>query len=119
MWSVLVASQLLLGVSAGANQCDKARTTVEMEQCLRQELAGEERGLAAAEKKVRDQLPDSARAPFDSAAAVWRTYRERECRAVYRANSSGTIAASSLVGCQIELTKTRRSLVIRIYGVEE
>ena len=81
--------------------------------------ATEERRLVAAEKKVRDQLPDSARTHFDSAAAVWRTYRERECKAVYRANSPGTIAASSLVGCQIELTKARRSLVIRIYGVEE
>lgn len=119
MWSVQAVSQILLGMSAGVNQFEKARTTVEMEQCLRQELTREERRLGAAEKNVRGQLADSTRAAFDSAAAVWRTYRDRECRAVYRAHSSGTIAASSLVGCQIELTKARRSLVIRIYGVDE
>lgn len=101
------------------SDCSAARTTLQLDQCLQRTLAREEALLKRSEERVRRSLTDPAKAPFDSAAAVWRTYREQECKAVYSDYSGGSIAASQLAGCKIALSEARRNSLKRIYMTDK
>lgn len=99
----------------GAGACDKARTTAQIEACLQRELTQAERRLAGAESEVRRVLTGRALAGFDSASRAWRAYREAECRAAYDAAEGGSVAASSLLGCKVELTQARSRFVRKAF----
>lgn len=120
----MIAAMLVLLLGAPLQRdttqaCDAVHTTVQREDCLRSELTREEGLLRKEERRVRAALTRPALAEFDSSATSWRTYREHECKAVYRDYSGGSLAASELAGCQIELSKQRRLLLNRIYMVNK
>lgn len=102
----------------GVDACTRAHTTVQMEECLKAQLVQEDASLEASERRLRKRLSPAALQKFDSAATTWRAYREQECRGVYEASTGGTIAASSLLGCKIELAKGRRLLILKVYPTE-
>jgi uncharacterized protein YecT (DUF1311 family) len=114
---VLLSAGVALGDSVP--QCKTAHTTVEMEDCLHQELSAESRKLGVWESRVRNQLAQGALAPFDSAARAWRSYRDKECRAVYVASSDGSIAESAALGCKIELTDARLRFLGQLYNLDK
>lgn len=101
------------------SDCSAARTTVDLEQCLKQRLATEEMLLKQSELRVMRSLTDPAKAPFDSAAASWRRYREQECRAVYSDYTGGSIAASEYAACKIDLSKARRTSLKMVYMIRK
>ncbi len=117
MWLTMQLAHVV-GVLTLSGPCDSARTTVQIEQCLKRVLTAEEQQLGGVERDVAERLRGDNKAQFDSAGATWRSYRERECRAVYNANADGTIAASSFLGCEIELTRSRRLLLVRIHSAD-
>jgi uncharacterized protein YecT (DUF1311 family) len=106
-------------IGSSAPQCKAARTTVEMEDCLQHEPRVDEGKLSTLETRVRGQLAQVALGSFDSAAIAWRSYRDRECKGVYLANSAGSIAAMSSVGCKLELTDGRLHLLGRLYVIDK
>lgn len=115
MIAVYVLIPALLAMPSTAQSCSSARTTVQIEACLKRDLVREDQRLAALEAQVRGDLDGRSRAAFDRAATMWQSYRDQECRAVYEVNSGGTIAASSLLGCKTELAKARRVLLRRVF----
>jgi uncharacterized protein YecT (DUF1311 family) len=99
--------------------CSSAHTTVQLEQCLQRNLAQEDTLLKRSETRVRRSLTEPAKAPFDSAAALWRVYRDQECKAVYSDYTGGSIAASQFAGCKIALSKARRSSLRLVYMADK
>ncbi len=99
--------------------CTEVHTTVQREECLRNKLAREDKLLTKEESRVRASLTQPAAVAFDSAAKLWRVYRTQECKAVYTGYSDGSIAGSEFAGCEIELTKARRSALSRLYVAEK
>jgi uncharacterized protein YecT (DUF1311 family) len=95
--------------------CSSARTTLDTEQCLKRELSADSAKLTTFEARVRKDLSPTTASAFDSAASLWRSYRDQECRGVYMANSGGSIAGSALLGCKIELTTARLAYLRKVY----
>ena len=118
-WAIIALLQIIAGASVPSGQCKSTATTIQMEQCLKKELDVEEQRLTRVEKTVHDDLSAPNRSLFTTAAETWRTYRNQECNAVYAESADGSIAATALLGCKIELTKSRRSLLGRIYMIEK
>lgn len=117
VWAIIV---LLFKLHAASpvriESCKNAQTTLEMEQCLQHEFEAAQRRLQETEARVRTKLSPANLKLFTAAAATWRAYRDQECQSVYAESAGGSIASSALLGCEIELTDGRRSLLTRIYG---
>jgi uncharacterized protein YecT (DUF1311 family) len=98
-----------------ATPCKEARTTVELNNCFQRELDKEEHRLSSREAQVRGWLGKTGSARFDSAATVWRDYRERECRSAYYSYDGGTMAGQALLQCKIDLSRARRVFLGQLY----
>ncbi len=115
MWS-LVVLLTVIGQQQPVPLCNRARSTVQMEECLKEELTKIDARLVTLERRVRDGVPRQSVMLFDAAAASWRAYRDQECKSVYEAIGDGSIAASSFLGCKIELAKSRLATLGKVYG---
>ena len=120
MMLILIGASLALATARPPavqrdSTCDKARTTLALEECLGGELARDEKKLKGVETKLRKQLTAKARTGFDVAATAWRRYRDHECRAVYDDYDGGSGAAAQLAGCKIVLTEQRMIALTQVY----
>jgi Uncharacterized protein conserved in bacteria len=115
---LMVASLALVAAPPAPRQdstCDKARTTLALDQCLSAELARDEKKLKGVEAKLRKQLTAEAKAEFEVAASAWRNYRDHECRAVYEDYDGGSGAAAQAAACKIVLTEQRTVALTQVY----
>ena len=82
--------------------------------CLASAVRREDERLAATMQRVREPLartrPAAAALAFDSAAAAWARYRERECRAQALA-VGGTVDDQRALTCQLRRARERRALL--------
>ena len=82
--------------------------------CLGAAVRAEDERLSAATVRAREPLvrtrPAAAVAAFDSAAAAWTRYRDRECRAQSLA-LGGTASSYQALACQLRLARERRALL--------
>jgi uncharacterized protein YecT (DUF1311 family) len=70
------------------------QTTWQTEMCLERELAHEDSLLVDTERKVRLFVSAKDTAAFRGASALWRDYRDRECRTVNGVFSDGTMTST-------------------------
>lgn len=82
--------------------------------CLGAAVREEDGHLSAATVRAREPLlrtrPAAAVAAFDSAAAAWSRYRDRECRAQSLA-LGGAASSYQALACQLRLARERRALL--------
>ncbi|GLC27834.1 lysozyme inhibitor LprI family protein [Roseisolibacter agri] len=94
--------------------CVTAADTRALTACLASAVRREDERLTATMLRVREPLvrtrPAAAAAAFDSAAAAWARYRERECRAQSLA-VGGTADDQHALTCQLRLARERRALL--------
>ncbi len=100
--------------SAPASECQDAKTTIEMNNCVANTLSGAERQLDryydAAVQRLRSQDSPGARdalSKLASAQAAWRTYRDAECAAVFDNWRDGSVRIAAETKCRIGATQLR------------
>jgi uncharacterized protein YecT (DUF1311 family) len=104
--TVLIAPCLAIGAEIN---CDDARTTLEINECVARQVdqaeADMNRYLDAAKKAhAEDGVTISA---LEEAQKAWELYRDSHCDAIYALNREGSIRASQMLSCKLELTRQR------------
>jgi len=118
VWTLLLTA--VGGDSAGdvRRECDDAKTTYDMEQCLTRVVQREDSLLHQAERRVRARLDTALARRFDSATASWERYRDAECRSLYEYYTPGTIAPIEYLECRVVLARDRRANLIARYNLD-
>ncbi len=97
-----------------SHACDKADSTVAMEQCLQGLLAKAEtnyvgfvRALGLILRETDEGKRSTApvqRIPLDEAETAWKNYRDKECGAVFSSYEGSTLKPVMELGCDLQLT---------------
>lgn len=108
--AILVASS-----AQAADVCDKAYTTIEINQCgeFKHQEADKtlntayQAALRVIESIEDKQQRDDTRHSLVEAQRLWVRFRDKDCAAVYALWSDGTIRGAMFWGCMVERTKQR------------
>jgi uncharacterized protein YecT (DUF1311 family) len=96
--------------------CDKAVTTIEINQCSQAEHQAADRKLnvayQAALKRIESELSDTQQGKdtkkgLMEAQRLWVRFRDKDCKAIYSLWSDGTIRGGMYWGCMIGHTEQR------------
>lgn len=89
--------------------CEKAVSTVEINQCMMQDLRTAEERLQVYLNAVREELKDdeTTSKAFEQAQTAWVNYREAHCQSVFAMYRDGTISGTITLGCKLVLAEER------------
>ncbi|WP_299010494.1 lysozyme inhibitor LprI family protein [uncultured Shewanella sp.] len=116
----LVQLLLFMPLFAFAEQeldCEKAWTTLAINQCMHKDLIAAEKVMDKyLAKSLERYLDDSvSRASIKKGQDAWMSYRDEHCGAVYDTWRDGTIRTSMGLDCQLELTHQRTTVLWRSF----
>ncbi|MCH9827991.1 MAG: DUF1311 domain-containing protein [Gammaproteobacteria bacterium] len=101
----------------GASKCPTAQTTLEVNQCLSDDLevvaAEQTTYLAAAQERIMDE--SQLKLMLSSEQKAWENYREIHCDNVYDYWAQGTIRVAKNLTCSAELTRERTHDIWRAF----
>lgn len=89
--------------------CEKAVSTIEINQCMMQDLQTAEERLQVYLNAVREELKDDETTikAFEQAQTAWVNYREAHCQSVFAMYRDGTISGTITLGCKLLLAEER------------
>jgi uncharacterized protein YecT (DUF1311 family) len=97
--------------------CDSAETTLDMRVCLGIDLRTAQLRLTLVSDTIREKLPDSLDVGFDKADKDWKSYVASECSAAESWYFPGTMTPLVAIGCQLDLTEQRVSMLRSLYSI--
>ena len=109
IWIFLIAFFSFSAMAEEDIDCDKAWTTLAINQCMYKDLVTAEKVLDKylAKSLERYLEDDVSVASIKKGQEAWLNYREEHCGAVYDTWRDGTIRTAMGLGCKLELTHQR------------
>ncbi|WP_105264731.1 lysozyme inhibitor LprI family protein [Pseudoalteromonas sp. T1lg76] len=103
----------LFAFAEEAVDCEKAWTTLAINQCMHKALVAAEKAMAkylakSLERYAQDNVSATA---IQKGQDAWLSYREAHCGAVYDTWRDGTIRTAMGLGCKLELTHQRTAVL--------
>ncbi|MCX5737367.1 MAG: lysozyme inhibitor LprI family protein [Proteobacteria bacterium] len=105
--AVMGALALALANGATADECDQARTSVEIENCFRASGDRYQHELEALEKAVAARMDAKQTALFSRANSAWNNYRDASCRSAASVYEGGTMQPLAAGGCRTRAIRDR------------
>jgi uncharacterized protein YecT (DUF1311 family) len=108
MWRVGIAILLPAAVSA-ADLCRDSKTTLDMNQCLSDQITLAEKELAKYLEESRRRVANDPRtlAEFEKAQTAWVAFRDAHCGAIYQFWAQGSVRGAMAGYCFLKLTRRR------------
>ena len=96
-------------VALAADSCKKTGTTLELNECISEQVAFAERELSQYLEESRRHYADEPRsiAALNKAQIAWLLFRKAHCDAIYEMWSGGTIRSAMYGRCMLEQTRRR------------
>lgn len=105
---LLIPCLSLADPGLGFDECSKkAITTIEIRQCLAQELSYYDKKLNASYNELISKLAKHQQDSLKKAQRAWLAYRNAECDFAAFSEQPGTIAPVIITTCFINMTKNR------------
>jgi uncharacterized protein YecT (DUF1311 family) len=108
MWRVGIAILLPAAVSA-ADLCRDSKTTLDMNQCLSDQITLAEKELAKYLEESRRRVANDPRtlAEFEKAQTAWVAFRDAHCGAIYQFWAQGSVRGAMAGYCLLKQTRRR------------
>jgi uncharacterized protein YecT (DUF1311 family) len=113
MRTLLLATMLCIPMTASAKEhdCFDLPTNLEVDRCLKRDLAHAEEQLSAAIAKVTRKLDAKERRVFNESQNSWKVYRDKHCAFVASIVEGGRMQPLIEAQCRVGLTKERIAAV--------
>jgi uncharacterized protein YecT (DUF1311 family) len=104
-------------VQTGKGDCPDAQTTLDIDQCLAGVQAKTKSNFDSFYKDLRSFLDPASEAArqLDASQAQWEKYSSSACDAIDSFYSGGTIRASAVTGCRLQLMRSRMQDLDKLY----
>jgi uncharacterized protein YecT (DUF1311 family) len=108
MWMVGLAI-LFPAVVSAADLCRDSKTTLEMNQCLSDQITLAEKELAKYFEESRRRVAHDPRTlvEFEKAQKAWVAFRDAHCGAIYQYWAQGSVRGAKAGYCVLKLTRRR------------
>lgn len=106
---------LILQVAFSPPQCEEARSTVEMEECLERELSSLDTRLRERIEKIAERMSPRQRVLFDRAQRGWVLFRDLQCESEAAQYEGGSIAGVATLQCHVHRSRTRLEELASLY----
>lgn len=116
--NMLIAVAWLALASPGLQQCEGTRNTVELVDCLEQELAQINSQLDERVASVEGELPGRAKVLFTRAQNAWKLFRDIQCESEAYRYVGGTMAPVAEMQCHLRLSTARVTELGLVYSAD-
>ena len=102
------------GAVTGA-QCEDAKTTLQINECLAKELKKADAELNGVYRSTMKKLEGADAALLRKAQRAWLVYRDAQCEADRALLDGGTGGPAAFMSCKLELTRKRTAEIQNTY----
>lgn len=106
---IIYITAAVMGLAIPVTQCEDAKNTVEMEDCLTERLQRSEQRVAELEEALTTDQSGRERRLSDRARMAWHLYRDLQCESEAERFRGGSMANVTNLQCRIRLTDQRRT----------
>ncbi len=108
---------LMVGLLAGNPpiQCEDARSTVELRNCLREQVDQLDIQLKARVGEVENRFSGRSLVMFARSQRAWSLFRDIQCESEALQYEGGSLAGIAGLECHLRLSQTRFADLLRVY----